>query len=208
MQKTYISKSTYLELVTRANEVLPDSTISMLKRIGKKHNLELIYDKQTNLQLFWNVVLEKLRTLPADDRFCKILQEEWKYANRLQNINVIKDFIAYLRIQDEYDALLNFDSREVALFFNGDLARYGVPTIGITAAIRLDGNYEKFFGQYLKDNCDPAALRTSKKLQGQLDEIFKGMDYTERHRISCVVRQYATGELDTDQFHNLLFEGQ
>lgn len=211
MRKTYLTERQIAEIVKQGNDILKSTDFAKLKAIGKKYGIELIYGKEANFKLWYNKVIEELKALPRDHVFHKDL--EYIYSPGFINIlnpDYIKAYLKYAKVwETEYMFLLSPKWDELQTFATSYARDFGIDTFGgATIYIKNGGDYYSHISKHGKKFCDPEALKRSGELRKIIDSLFKGMEANEKMHVSNVIMQYASSEMNADEFHNALFAGQ
>lgn len=213
MRKSYLTEERIAELVRWGQTILTESDFKKLEKIGRKYNIELIYTKQANLQLWWTKIIEKMDELPYGDKFRRVYDETRSWGFRRENLEIIVAFFKYLDIyESEYLFLSSPKWNELNTFVCQYLGAEGVDSTGAESIfIKNKGDYYGYISQYAKKCADPESLKSTTILMKTLEGLTAGLSNTERGALAGVISQYLTAfdrPLDFDTLHNLLYKGQ
>lgn len=213
MKKTFLTEEQITNFVKRGNSILTSSDFKKLHLIAAKYKFTLTSSKQSNIQMWWNAISEKMNQLSPSDSF-RIHYEQglrvWQYRN-VDNA-IITAYMKHLKIYDsEYMLLASPKLDEIYTYVVCELGGAGVDTTGGAGIfINNSGDYYGYISKYGRKYCDPVALKASDKLMNTLESMSKDLTAAEKHNLSSVIQQYLTSStpIESDTFHNLLYKGQ
>lgn len=208
--KRYISKKKLDEFVKEISCLISQSDVRKLQKIAKDYSLILIGDRQTNLNKWWMVIVDKLESLQVDDKFRKRLIEEQRWRPGRWEREEIWDFIRYLKVWDEYEFLSKDEWKQLDSSLFHLCSCFEIPRIGTKAFFEAGGDMEALLSRYTKENADPEALKLSKKLKQAIDNTLKGLPQEDLSAAAQAINSYVYSnlEMDEDEFHNALFSNR
>ncbi len=200
--KTYITEEQLTKIDESIKLLITDKLLIKLKELKKKYGIEFYYDRLTNMNLFWKMVIDEIDNLPNTNHYKQSL-----IASNLWDINknrndVIFKYMAIKGYETDYTFLQQWQTTDLECFIEWELQRkYLLPRISIEDLLRMD-NYKKHFQQYTKKYCDKEALDYTTKLLSLIDSLYNDLTREEQFKLLVIIGQYTHNpEMTFDQIH-------
>lgn len=200
--KTYITEEQLTKIDETIKLLITDKLLIKLKELKKKYGIEFYYDRQTNMNLFWKMVIDEIDNLPNTNHYKQSL-----IASNLWDINknrndVILKYMVIKGYETDYKFLQQWQTTDLEFFIEWELQRkYLLPRISIADLLRMD-NYKKHFQQYTKKYCDKEALDYTTKVLSHIDSLYTGLTREEQFKLLAIIGQYTHNpEMTFDQIH-------
>jgi hypothetical protein len=214
MLKSYLTADQIIYLIDRGNSIFKPAEMKKAIAISEKYGFTLTAIKQSNMQLFYKAINEKMNSLPQSDAFRFHYEQNlrtWGYRNTWPEITT--EYMKHLKVyESEYLLLTSPKWDELYTFIVCELGYEGINTDGgVGIFINNKCDYAGFLEPYSKKNADPVALKNTTALMTTLDGLVSGLSNTEKAVLASVVQQYITAfdkPFDFDKLHNLLYKGQ
>lgn len=201
--KTYITDSQIDLIVQNIESYITPELRAKLKELKKKYGIEFYHDRQTNMNLFWLMVIDEIDKLPSTDYYKQSLisADLWNvHKNRNDVIFKYMDIKGY---KEDYKYLSNLQTRDLEFYIEWEIMRkYYLPAIKISELLKMD-NYRKHYQQYSKQYADKEALEYTTKLKGMIDSIYLGLSDTERVNLDAKMWHYLSLKPDLRNFDTL-----
>jgi len=207
MKKIILTDDLINEIAASFKAIAPPEKFKEAKKFAKKCNFELTNDMHLNRQFAWTFIKAEMEALPFKDAFRYHYQQDlriWQYRDTDPEITLA--FIKYKKYDDGYNSLSASAWRSLDYSIHSLSTVYELNTDGLlTRLIETDGDIREFLNGYSKKNCPNDILKATELLQTTLDNLFKGLDCSERYRIAQAAQQYAAAEnMCLIELHNIL----
>ena len=195
MKNLIIDNKKMVEIRNRITECLPISTKQELQKLKENLNLEFIYNKQENFQLFWNFILDEIKNKKDGYTFkLKNCENAW------DSQQIINEYI-YLHYYHENTIIQNwnFIPLQCAIqTFNSE----NLTNISIRDLIYRT-NIDDVLNDYKLDKCNKKVLEKTKEFQKYIDTIFYNLNENDMETYTAALYSYMFTK-DFTVLHNYL----
>ena len=178
-----------------------------LQRITKQYQIDLTYDRVSNMNAFWLVVQNKLKT---ENKLIDAISKQ-SFATQLKeggSIAVRDMLINYLnnnpKIKNDYEIICNFNPNDLKNGIN-DFMRISYIFFVISFGDLLEiSDYKEYFTQNFGiSSADKQTVKDTKRITDFFDNLFMGIS-NKRGIFQAIEAYYINNDLT--EFHNKIHE--
>ena len=167
-----------------------------------KYGVSFSRARKENQQLLWQYSIDRQDALAPDAPWRLKLNSLNDWQNRKADTAHVLAFIEHAGFLPDYFYLNSWQTQAIEHFVNYTLVEYGI-RVSMCDLLECQ-DFDKFFSQFLIENCDSKTLDASKRTKGAFDILLKGLNADEKTALVNLLQAYAYSDMEYSTLHKMM----
>ena len=213
--KTYITENQVNEITSVLEQLITSEHLTKIKELKKKYDIDFVYDRRTNMNLFFMKMVNEIDAIPNTNDWKKNLNRYnlfWNTSDHSKGVTIecqptVINFMHLKGYIEDYNYIQNYNTRELENYLGNFIRTYKIPNVKVNEVIEIAPNFKKYFSQFTKKFADKQAIDYTSKIISIIESMYKDeiltVEFVKPFYIDAIRKGKSKDEI-FDQIHNTI----